>query len=313
MSGQAHQAPFALLHVILVIISFRAGGVCARTLTITNHCGHTVWPGILSSAGSPALETTGFALEPGQSRSLPAPHGWSGRLWGRTHCSVDAAGRFACVTGNCGSGRLDCAGHGAKPPATLAEFTFDGHEGLDFYDVSLVDGYNLPMLVEPHAPHGGGGGANCLLTGCVMDLNAACPAELRVRDAAAGVAAVACKSACEAFGTAEHCCHGEHGNPDACWPTAYSQFFKKSCPRAYSYAYDDATSTFTCAGGGTSYAITFCPSTTSVKSVGTDPQVRAAVGGGRVASSSWRTMPSIIIESSLAFLGVAMAALSYVF
>lgn len=24
--------------------------------------------------------------------------------------------------------------------ATLAEFTFDGHEGQDFYDVSLVDG-----------------------------------------------------------------------------------------------------------------------------------------------------------------------------
>jgi hypothetical protein len=92
-----------------------------------------------------------------------------------------------------------------------------------------------------------------------MDLNAACPTELRVGD---GGAAVACKSACEAFGTAEHCCHGEHGNPNACWPTAYSQFFKKSCPRAYSYAYDDATSTFTCAGGGTSYAITFCPSTT---------------------------------------------------
>ncbi|AQK85551.1 Putative thaumatin domain family protein [Zea mays] len=276
---------------------------------MTNHCGHTVWPGILSSAGSPALETTGFALEPGQSRSLPAPRGWSGRLWGRTHCSADAAGRFACATGNCGSGRLDCAGHGAKPPATLAEFTFDGHEGLDFYDVSLVDGYNLPMLVEPHAPNGGGG-ANCLLTGCVMDLNAACPAELRVGDGGAGAGgAVACRSACEAFGTAEHCCHGEHGNPDACWPTAYSQFFKKSCPRAYSYAYDDATSTFTCAGGGTSYAITFCPSATSVKSVGTDPEARAAVGGGRVpAAAAWRTMPSVLV-----LLGLAMTALSHVF
>jgi hypothetical protein len=33
---------------------------------------------------------------------------------------------------------------------TLTEFTFDGHEGLDFYDVSLVDRYNLSMMVEPH-------------------------------------------------------------------------------------------------------------------------------------------------------------------
>uniref|UniRef100_J3LCG7 Phytocyanin domain-containing protein n=1 Tax=Oryza brachyantha TaxID=4533 RepID=J3LCG7_ORYBR len=45
-------------------------------------------------------------------------------------------------------------------------------------------------------------------------------------------------------------------------------FFKNACPRAYSYAYDDATSTFTCTGGDTTYAITFCPSTASVKSAG---------------------------------------------
>nr|CAB3485752.1 unnamed protein product [Digitaria exilis] len=257
MSRQEHRAPISLLILLFVSVS---GVSSTRTLTITNHCGHTVWPGILSSSGSPQLETTGFALEPRQSRSLPAPHGWSGRLWGRTHCTVDdSSGKFSCVTGNCGSGQLDCAGHGAKPPATLAEFTFDGHGGLDFYDVSLVDGYNLPMLVEPQ--HHGDGGPNCVLTGCMMDLNAACPAELRVAAGHGGAAAVACRSACEAFGSAEHCCHGEHGNPNTCWPTTYSQFFKKSCPRAYSYAYDDATSTFTCGGGATSYTITFCPTT----------------------------------------------------
>jgi hypothetical protein len=33
--------------------------------------------------------------------------------------------------------------------------------------------------------------------------------------------------------------------------------FKRACPRSYSYAYDDATSTFTCTG--TDYSITFCP------------------------------------------------------
>jgi hypothetical protein len=44
---------------------------------------------------------------------------------------------------------LQCAGSGAKPPATLAKFTLNGADGLDFYDVSLVDGYNLPMLVLP--------------------------------------------------------------------------------------------------------------------------------------------------------------------
>ena len=36
-----------------------------------------------------------------------------------------------------------------------------------------------------------------------------------------------------------------------------SEVFKSACPRSYSYAYDDATSTFTCTAGD--YSITFCP------------------------------------------------------
>ncbi|MFS8016602.1 putative Thaumatin family [Helianthus anomalus] len=37
-----------------------------------------------------------------------------------------------------------------------------------------------------------------------------------------------------------------------------------ACPRSYSYAYDDATSTFTCTAAD--YIITFCPSLPSGKS-----------------------------------------------
>ncbi|BFG14589.1 hypothetical protein CerSpe_008630 [Prunus speciosa] len=43
--------------------------------------------------------------------------------------------------------------------------------------------------------------------------------------------------------------------------------FKAACPRSYSYAYDDASSTFTCTGAD--YTITFCPPTTSQKSAST--------------------------------------------
>ncbi|GKE45535.1 thaumatin-like protein 1, partial [Tanacetum coccineum] len=57
---------------------------------------------------------------------------------------------------------------------------------------------------------------------------------------------------------AEYCCKGEFSSPKSCQPTAYSQVFKTACPRSYSYAYDDATSTFTCTGAD--YVITFCPS-----------------------------------------------------
>ncbi|TVU30177.1 hypothetical protein EJB05_21787 [Eragrostis curvula] len=252
------------LACVLIVLAISVGGAVSKSFTIANNCEYTVWPGILSSAGSAGMDSTGFALAPGESRAMSVPSGWSGRLWGRTLCSTDdATGKFACVTGDCGSGKQDCAGGGAAPPATLAEFTMDGSGGMDFYDVSLVDGYNLPVLV---APQGGAASAgNCAPTGCLVDLNGACPADLRVASASGGVA---CRSACEAFGSAQYCCNGEYGNPGTCKPSSYSQFFKNACPRAYSYAYDDATSTFTCAGGDTSYAITFCPSTTSVKSAG---------------------------------------------
>ncbi|WVZ61839.1 hypothetical protein U9M48_011651 [Paspalum notatum var. saurae] len=257
----AAAAPCRHLSLVLVVaLAVSVRGVwCSKSFTIANNCEYTVWPGILSGAGSPELGSTGFELAPGQSQTLPAPAGWSGRLWGRTLC---ATGKFACATGDCAgsSGGPGCDGNNAAPPATLAEFTLDGSGGMDFYDVSLVDGYNLPVLV---APQGAAAGGNCAPTGCLADLNDACPADLRVTSSGD---AVACKSACEAFGSAQYCCDGAYGSPSTCRPSAYSEFFKNACPRAYSYAYDDATSTFTCAGADTTYAITFCPSTESVKS-----------------------------------------------
>jgi hypothetical protein len=71
-----------------------------------------------------------------------------------------------------------------------------------------------------------------------------------------GGGAIACRSACEAFRQDRYCCSGAYGTPDACHPTAYSSIFKSACPRAYSYAYDDRTSTFTCKADD--YTIAFC-------------------------------------------------------
>ncbi|CAL5369083.1 unnamed protein product [Camellia sinensis] len=229
-------------------------GVFSATFTIVNQCSYTVWPGILSGAGTPPLSSTGFALQTGESTAIPVPTAWSGRLWGRTFCTTDSTtGKFTCATGDCGSSTIQCSGSGGAPPATLAEFTLNGAGGLDFYDVSLVDGYNLPMLV---VPQGGTGGGNCTATGCVVDLNGSCPSELRVLSDG-GAENVACKSACDAFGDPQHCCSGAYATPDTCKPTYFSEYFKSACPRAYSYAYDDGSSTFTCASAD--YVITFCP------------------------------------------------------
>ncbi|XP_071925209.1 thaumatin-like protein 1b [Coffea arabica] len=241
---------FPLLFTL--INQFTSGIYASATFTLVNKCQYTIWPGILSNAGIAPLSTTGFALQVGESRTIQVPSSWGGRFWGRTRCTGDSSsGNFSCVTGDCGSGKVECAGGNAALPATLAEFTLDGAGGLDFYDVSLVDGYNLPMLVVPQ----GGSGGNCTTTGCVVDLNGACPSDLKVTSSDGEK--VACKSACAAFGQAQYCCSGAYNTPDTCKPSSYSQVFKNACPRAYSYAYDDKTSIFTCAGAD--YIITFCP------------------------------------------------------
>lgn len=241
---------------LLLSLSFPSGRVDATSFKIVNRCWHTIWPGILTGANRTLLSPTGFALKTGKSRTLNVPHSWSGRLWARTLCSTDSAGKFSCATADCGSGQVPCSGAGAIPPATLAEFTLNGDQGLDFYDVSLVDGYNLPVLV---VARGGKGG--CASTGCLVDLNGACPRELKVAapsgNSSSGGSSVACKSACEAFGDPQYCCSDAYATPDTCQPSVYSSYFKHVCPRSYSYAYDDKTSTFTCMGAN--YAIIFCP------------------------------------------------------
>src|SRR5438045_131360 len=77
--------------------------------------------------------------------------------------------------------------------------------GNDFYDVSFVDGFNLPMSVSTVG--GQPDPANrffCTTAGCSADLNPGCPGPLQKRNGSGQV--VACMSACEAFGTDQFCC-----------------------------------------------------------------------------------------------------------
>lgn len=102
---------------------------------------------------------------------------------------------------------------------------------------------------------------DCNAAGCHADLNTICPSELVVKS---GSATVACMSACAKFNTDEYCCRGAHSTPQTCkssmWQHNYPATFKKACPDAYSYAYDDTSSTFTCHGNpNTNYDVVFCP------------------------------------------------------
>ncbi|KAJ6405271.1 hypothetical protein OIU84_013275 [Salix udensis] len=235
----AHLPP---LLILLMISSGPRMIQSTRIFTIVNYCQETVWPGITQGDN---FNGGGFELKSGQSIVFTAPVGWNGRIWGRTGCKFDQNGSGSCKTGACGTS-LKCKASG-EPPASLAEFTL---AALDFYDVSLVDGFNLPITVTPI-----NGKGNCSSVGCDEDLRNTCPSELAVKS---NGKVIACRSACDVFSTDEYCCRGVYGNPVVCQPTYYSKTFKQACPTAYSYAYDDPTSIFTCAG--TDYTVAFCSS-----------------------------------------------------
>jgi len=199
----------------------------------------------------------GLFLPPHQAQTIQLPPLWSGRVWARHGCTFDAAGRGHCATGDCG-GTLFCNGLGGAPPATLAELSLGAKE--DFYDVSLVDGYNLPLSITPIRGPGLGplspDSGKCRSMGCKRDLNTVCPAGLQVWSEDKK-RVIACKSACMAFHSPNYCCTGNYASPKTCGPTTYSRIFKRVCPKAYSYAYDDPSSLVTCFSAN--YLVTFCP------------------------------------------------------
>lgn len=220
-------------------------GTEATVFTFQNKCRITVWPAVQPNAGKPMMGDGGFRLRPNETAAIAAPDKWAGRFWARSGCQFDASGFGNCTTGDCG-GALRCNGIGGQPPLSLAEFNLA--DPVDFYDVSFVDGYNMKVGV---IPQGGTGG--CQAVKCVWELLRRCPQELQV---VKNGRVVACKSACQAFDKPEYCCTDVYTDPKLCKPSVYSRVFKSACPRAYSYAYDDATSIYTCQKAD--YLITFC-------------------------------------------------------
>lgn len=116
-----------------------------------------------------------------------------------------------CQTGRCGTS-LHCKVWG-ETPTTIAEFTLGSP---DFYDMSVVDGFNQPINIEPiiHDKD------NCGTAACNGDLRSNCPNNLAVR---ANGRIVACSSACQVFNTDQYCCRGNYVKAATCKPTFYSK------------------------------------------------------------------------------------------
>jgi hypothetical protein len=249
-----------LAAVVLVLGMFLAvvGGSQAagprhpRTITLVNRTQETIW--VAATPGS-LTGTTGWKLPVGASVSIRVSDSYNARIWGRTGCHFGPGGHGHCETGDCGR-RFQCSGWG-QIPATLAEFDLDSYDHLDFYDVSMVDGSNLPMYINTV---GGKTPDKINARGCEQGRGCTstvrCPARLRVR---AHGKVVACISPCARFGTDRYCCRGAFAkgcSPARTWPVDYALNFKRAEPYAYSWSGDDRTSVFTCSGG-CSYRIVF--------------------------------------------------------
>lgn len=165
-------------------VTARSGAGATRQMTFVNRCDQTVW---LAADVSPAPSTSGWEMPPSTAcgSDSDCPSGFtcdtsngfcqlvlqlpldgngivSGRFWPRTDCSfgedglctsIDGAKTNCCATGGCiadGSGDygLNCTGSG-QAPTTVAEFTLQGGADNDFYDVSVIDGFNVPVVMEP--------------------------------------------------------------------------------------------------------------------------------------------------------------------
>jgi hypothetical protein len=203
-----------LLGAVLLSVFFVVSTVSAQTDTVWPHGGKygfgtryyylenylskDIYIGVLSGNAQYPPQTDAFVIKAGKDTVYQVSNHWSSsRIWGR----VDSV-----ETG----------------PFTLAEITQRGYQGTDYYDVSLVDGYNLPLIYRPvpgtFVNNDTGNMYSCGTAGCKTDLMLTCPAADLQKDALGNVVACVCADTLK----------------------------KQACPTAYSYPYDDATSTFRC-------------------------------------------------------------------
>lgn len=170
--------------------------VLERDFTFVNNCSETIWVGALTNQFKGGFELTGSCtMDSDCMNACPTITGISncssscfngsctveftgnintttadsisGRFWPMTGCSFDGSQECTgsdrcCDTGSCtisgGGFGLQCNSSGDSPN-TVAEFTLTSGANNDFYDISLIDGYNVPVEMKPagtaaNAPNG---------------------------------------------------------------------------------------------------------------------------------------------------------------
>ncbi|KAF8263065.1 thaumatin-like protein [Lactarius quietus] len=234
----------------------------ARTFSVANNCPYTIWPALLTYSSTIPKQPAGWLAPPSSNLSFTVPDDWMGQIWGRRDCNFTTdPGPDSCLDGGCPGGLL-CTGPG-QSPVTTAQFILSNDILLqsDYYAISLVNGFNLPMRIDNDASSG------CGVPECSVDLGANCPIQLQEPYKPSGYSS-GCNSACAAGLAPDpdndpNCCTGKYDSFQACVPSGvqFYSYFKDNCPYTYVYTFDMVYSNplYTCySEDQADYAITFC-------------------------------------------------------
>lgn len=113
-----------------------------RSITFVNRCSYPIWMSPFPSVGNGIAK-----IEQNAHTTYNIPDsGWKGRFWPKTECDNNGQ--------NCAVGQSipPCPSNGCQPPAeTKVEFFYPpiNDRNAVWYDISLVDGYSLPMEIIP--------------------------------------------------------------------------------------------------------------------------------------------------------------------
>ncbi|TYJ57676.1 hypothetical protein B9479_001530 [Cryptococcus floricola] len=273
-------SPVALL-ILLISTTVLPTTLAERKITVNNKCSSSLYLAVGGQGGNVtksdgSAQPGGWEQEPGEYTFI-APDGWNNaRIWARTGCEK-SGDSLDCIIGACTAGTIECDGtEFGTAGATLAEFTLNGYSGQDSYDISIVDGYNLPVTITPSdssCTRSSCGAETDILTQCdpylaypqgndkIYSCNSACGNSFQFQDLTSGAFISA-----DTDNSPVCCRQGGDGVASEDCPNTYIPFYKtmkSMCQDGYVYADDDLYegAVFSCAGtDDLSYTVTFCPS-----------------------------------------------------
>lgn len=153
-----------MLYTLIVVLFVSSFAGANRRITFVNRCNYPIWINPLTSEnGAPLAEGIKYFPANTQSSYNIPSSGWAGRFWPKTGCNSEGV---SCAVGQ---SIPPCPTGGCQPPAeTKIEFFYPPiNDNRDlWYDISLVDGYSLPVKITPSRRT-----SSCVPTNCRVSLN----------------------------------------------------------------------------------------------------------------------------------------------